>query len=194
MGARVALSGLVVTGLRTANGSTSGYYLEDPSREPFSGIFVYTGTKAVVPAVRVGNRVGVAGRYQEYFGLTELTEPRLTIEDPTAVLSIEPIDVAPADIATGGPLAEAYESMLVRVTAVTVATVNPDLPNDYDELEVTGALRVDDRLFPELDNTYPTGTAFGSITGILDFSFGNSKILPRAAADVGFQSRKETLP
>jgi hypothetical protein len=181
-GTRVALSGLVVTALRAGNGSTSGFYVQHPSREPFSGIFVYTGSQP--RTVGVGNRVWVAGRYQEYFGLSELTEPVAGLEDPTTRLSIEPIEVAPAEIATGGPLAEAYESMLVRVTEVSVTTTNPDLPNDYDEFAVTGGLRIDDRLFPELDNAYPAGKSFGSIAGILEFSFSNSKLLPRGANDL----------
>ena len=132
----------------------------------------------------MGNQVWVTGRYQEYFGLSELTEPVAGIEDPTARLSIEPLDVAPADVASGGALAEAYESMLVRVTGVSVTAANPDQPNDYDEFAVTGGLRIDDGLFPELDNAYPTGTSFASITGILEFSFSNSKLLPRSANDL----------
>jgi hypothetical protein len=179
-GSKVALSGMVVTALRTASSSASGFYIEHPSREPFSGIFVYTGARP--PAV--GSGLWIAGRYQEYFGLDELTEPLWSIEDPATVVSIEPIDVAPADVATGGALAEAYESMLVRVMAVVVTNINPDSPNDYDELEVTGNLRIDDRLLPDLDNAYPVGTGFVSITGILDFSFGNAKLLPRSAADL----------
>ena len=178
----MVVSDLVVTALRTANGTTSGYYLQHPSRRPFGGIFVYSRARAA--AVRVGDRVRVTGRYQEYFGLSELTEPSATVEDPAAHFSIEPLDVAPADIATGGALAEAYESMLVRVSGVAVTAANPDLPDDYDELAVSGDLRVDDRLLPELDNSYPEGTGFGSITGILDFSFGNTKVLPRAIGDL----------
>jgi hypothetical protein len=182
VGTRVALSGLVVTALRTAGTSTSGFYVQHPSREPFSGLFVYLGSQP--RTVAVGNQVWVAGRYREHFGLSELTEPVAAIEDLTVRLSIEPIDVEPAEVATGGALAEAYESMLVRVTNVSVTNPNPDLPKDYDELAVTSGLRIDDGLFPDLDNAYPAGTSFASIAGILEYSFGNSKLLPRRAADL----------
>jgi hypothetical protein len=88
------------------------------------------------------------------------------------------------DIATGGTLAEGYESMLVRIEAVQVIDSNPDAPSDFDEFVVTGGLRIDDLLYPALDNGYPLNTTFVSIDGILGFSSSDFKLLPRSEADL----------
>ena len=79
--------------------------------------------------------------------------------------------------------------MLVSVGAVSITNVNPDDPNDYDEFEVTGGLRIDDGVSDAtvpggLGNDCPVGTTFDGITGIVGWSFSNSKLQPRDAADV----------
>ena len=82
-----------------------------------------------------------------------------------------------------GQFAEAYESMLLRVLAVSVSNVNPDAPQDFDEFAVGVSLRIDDLLYGALDNTFTIGTSFSSITGVLGFSFANTKLMPRDASD-----------
>ena len=97
--------------------------------------------------------------------------------------------IQPPEIATDGAKGEAYESMLLSVGAVTITNINPDDPNDYDEFSVTGDLRIDDGVSDAavpggLGNDCPLGTAFDGITGILGWSFSNTKLQPRDAADV----------
>ena len=70
------------------------------------------------------------------------------------------------------------------VLGVSVASVNPDAPQDFDEFGVTGGLRIDDLLYSALDNTFSMGASFTSITGVLSFSFSNTKLMPRAAGDL----------
>ena len=162
-GTLVKISGAYVTGIRPAMGGSQGFHVQDESLDSFSGIFVFTGGST--PAVKVGNRVTVTGVYEEYFGLSEISNPKVVIEDAGQTLPFMPIAVAkPQDLATGGGLAEFYESMLVSVGAVVITTVNADA-NDYDEFAVTGNLRIDDTLSDGvvnkgLDNVCPLNSAF----------------------------------
>lgn len=182
-GTKVDLEGLYVTALRPNTGSTRGFYIQDTSLEPFTGILVFTGSQS--PTVSVGNRVNVSGTYEEFFELSEITSPTVTIVDTSTTLPFGPIAIpSPATIATGGAQAEGYESMLLAVNGVAVLVMNPDAPSDFDEFTVTGNLRIDDQLYVALDNVYPVGTTFSNITGILGYSFNNFKLLPRSAADL----------
>lgn len=183
----VKITDAYVTAIRPKTGSSQGFYVQDTSLAPFSGIFVFTANNA--PTVQLGNRVSVQGTYQEYFGLSELSFVTVTIDDPGTMLPFEPIPIAnPATIATGGAMAEGYESMLVKTGAVAITVMNADAM-DYDEFVVTGNLRIDDLIFDNvnnmgLKNSCPVGTPFDSITGIHAYSFSNYKLEPRFAADI----------
>jgi hypothetical protein len=185
IGTPVSVSGLFVTALRPDAGSARGFYAQSTSAEPYSGIFVFTGSMA--PGVSIGHRVTVSGLFERYYGLDELTNPDIQIEQSSTTLPFSPLSLAPHEIATGGALAEAYESMLVQVGVVSVIVENPDAPDDYDELTVTGNLRIDDGLCPTLDNSYAIGSEFSSLTGILSFSFDNHKLLPRMESDIRYR-------
>ncbi len=181
-GAPVTITDAWVTAIRNT-GNTRGFYVQDDSLEPWSGIFVYTGSTA--PSVAVGNRVTVTGVYDEYYDLSEIIDPQITIDDNGTDLPFDPIDfVDPSELATGSPTAEQWESMLVSVGAVSITVQNPDAPDDFDEFEVTGGLRVDDLIATGLGNNCPVGTTFSSIVAIHAFAFENYKIAPRSMADV----------
>jgi hypothetical protein len=97
--------------------------------------------------------------------------------------------VAPADVATGGSLAEQYEGVLLQVQSVSVTNVNPDSPDDYDETEVSG-LRIDDMCIDGggegdlMDNNYTMAQSFTSVTGVLTYGFSHFKLLPRLMSDI----------
>ena len=189
-GSNVSVAGVYVTAVRPDMGGSRGFYIQDDSLNPYTGIFVFTGGAS--PGVEVGNRVSVSGVYEEYFELSEISSPTVQIEDPGTDLPFTPIVVAPGDIATGGSMGEAYESMLVSVESVAITVVNPDAPNDYDEFEVTDGLRIDDTVTDAqvdmgLDNSCQMGDSFNAITGVHGWSFANRKLQPRDAADVDWQ-------
>lgn len=188
VGAKVNITGAYVTGVRPDSGNSRGFHIQDDSLDPFSGLFVFTGSGS--PGVEVGNRVTVVGTYEEFFGVTEITGPLVIIEDAGTELPFSPIVVDdPAEIADGGMLAEPYESMLLSIGPVEIIDENPDAPDDYDEFAVTGNLRIDDRLTDAaqdsgLDNICLVGEAFDGFTGIHFFSFDHYKLQPRSEDDV----------
>ncbi len=173
-GTVVALSGLVVTGVRTG----AGFFAQDFGVTEYGGIYVYDFGES---AVAVGDIVDVSGAYTEYYGLTELTDATAFVTGTAP--APDPLEVSPCDIATDGVTAEAYESMLLRIRDTTVTLVNPDDPSDYDEFEVGGCLRIDDFLYDALDQP-ALGTAYAQITGLLSYGYDNTKLGPRDGTDL----------
>lgn len=163
----------VVTGA-TAN----GFFLQDPSGTRFAGIFVYDQGDNVVAE---GDMLTVDGTYTEYNGLSEIGSPTVTVDGTGA--TPDPIVVDACDVGTGGVSAEAYESMLIAVEDVSVTNANPDDPSDYDEFEVGGCLRVNDSIYSALDQP-AAGTHYSRIDGVLNYTYSNTKIEPRSAADL----------
>jgi len=180
-GSAVTIVGAYVTGVRSGD---AGFWIETGSQGPHTGLAVFSGGSQ--PALAVGDVVDVTGVYVEFFGLAQLTNPSVTIVSSGAGLPFAPLVVDPAAVATGGASAEAYESMLLQVNDVVITTQNPDEPDDYDEFEVTGGLRINDVNFAALDNICPVGSSFTSIVGNLNFGFSNTKLEPRAAADIAW--------
>lgn len=178
-GAAVRLGGVRVTALRTQD--SKGFYVEDGDHAAYSGIFVYTASKA--PGVEVGDVVDVQGYFDVFEGTDELVSPQLLARAsandayPARLVSI-------GEVADGASSVEALASLLVRVEAAEVAVQNPDSPKDYDETGLVGGLRLDDLLLAELDNSYVEGTRFASLTGICGHSFGHQKLFPRSLSDL----------
>ena len=173
-GTSVSLSGLIVTGVY----GTNGYFAQDPSLTEYAAIYVYKGSDS---GVSVGDEVTVSGTYTEYYDLAEISSPETTV---TGSGSITPVTLSSCDVATGGSLAEVYESMLVNVVDVEVSDSNPDAPDDYGAFEVDGCLWVDDSLSDEHEAHPEVGTGYASITGVMNWSYSQRRILPRSGAEV----------
>lgn len=178
-GSAVRLSGVRVTALRLTG--SKGYYVEDGDHADYSGIFIYTGSST--PAVRVGELVDVQGYFDAFEGTDELTFVEV-LSHQAAAEPYEPLLVTLADAADNSPRAAALASLWLRLESVKVASQNPDAPQDYDETGLAGGLRLDDLLYPSLDNTFAVGTLFSQISGIYGASFGHQKLFPRSAADL----------
>ncbi|MEO8796327.1 MAG: hypothetical protein ABI551_00450, partial [Polyangiaceae bacterium] len=125
--------------------------------------------------------------------------------DPGTTLPFAPIDVKTSDITTGGPMAEPYEGMLVKISAATEgATIEitnniphgtglkSDNPVAYD-LVLTGGVYLGDGVYsryghltadpiPAPENV--NGATFTSVTGVLDYFYSHSQLWPRNAADM----------
>jgi hypothetical protein len=170
---------VAVVAVRPDAGGARGYYVVDGAAA-FSGIFVFTAGSS--PGVSPGDRVTLGGRLDLYQGTDEVVGG--AIAEFVVGAASEPLLVEAKSIGDEGALSAQYESMLVRIVDVTVENANPDAPSDYDEFLLEGALRVDDLIDPSLDNVFPAGTRFRSITGVLGRSFGHYKLWPRDAGDL----------
>jgi len=184
-GATVALNNALVTA-RVA----SGFYLQVKETDTgyagadFSGVYVYDPANTV----KVGDRVNLATATIALFnGQIQLTKPSTTVATSAAEAPPAATTVLPADVGTGGTKAAAFESVIVKVANVAVTELNPAAgPGDVDpnkEFVVDSKLRVNDFLY--LTAPFPVvGQKYLSITGVLDFRNGDSKLEPRADTDV----------
>ncbi len=187
VGASVSLTGLVVTAV-----APFGAFLQVPADDAAyegpddSGIFVYTRTR---PSVSPGDRVDVSGQVNDFHGQTQLSGARLTVTGTAAVPA--PVDVSSSEVGDGGRRADALEAVLVHVAGplhvtaqVDATTAGPGDRPPYNEFVVDGVLRVDDLLYL-IDPQPAVGDTFSSLVGVLAWRNGHSKLLPRAASDVG---------
>ncbi len=186
-GTPVSLSGLVVTAV-----ADIGAFLQVPQAHPsyagadWSGVFVYTRSR---PPVAVGDEVSVSGQTNDFYGQRQIARASLSVTGTAVVPS--PVSATVAELSTGGSRADALEGVLVQVsgTSLTVTGIVDDAsagPGDrapYNEFVVEGVLRVDDFLYL-IDPQPSVGDTFSSLRGVLAWRNGNSKLLPRSAADV----------
>jgi uncharacterized repeat protein (TIGR01451 family) len=151
---------------------SSGYFIEDPSAGPWSGLWVYDPTNVPLR----GDRVRVTGTVDEYFGLTELTDLTSFIVESSGNTVPGP------DILTTGEVSqEQWESVLVRVEDITVT--NEDLGfGEWSIDDGSGDVVVDDKG----SYTYlpVNGDNLLAVIGPLDYSFSVFKILPRDDDDI----------
>jgi hypothetical protein len=143
-------------------------------------LFVYTGDSSA--NVALGDRVTVRGRFDDYYGVDQLVLGTLVARREG--LPPAPLEVEARDIGDGGSLAAACDSMLVRVAGAEVLETNPDAPSDYDETRLSGELRLDDLLLPDLDNVFTPGTRFSALIGIAGTSFDHRKLWPRSFSEL----------
>lgn len=183
-GTRVKFSGPIVTAITPDTSKYKGFYIQDPNSTDFSGMYVFVGT-SMPQGIAVGNAVSVAGTLVDFYGMDEVKDPTYSVVNATPDQQITPLVVDPADVADNGSRAEALEGVLIEVDNVTVVKANPDAPKDYNECELTGGLRMDDALFDYTKLGIRTqGQCLKKVVGILVYSFGHYKILPRSASDI----------
>ncbi|PLX07097.1 MAG: hypothetical protein C0596_13290 [Marinilabiliales bacterium] len=158
----------------TTRGIVSGingdkFWLQDGAGA-WNGVYVYYTT---TPGPARGDSVWVTGTVVEYNNLTEIS----TITDMTVINSGNTVAAA-AELATGSVGVEEYEGVLVTVTGVCT---NADAGYGMFELnDCSGTILVDDVMYAA---TVVAGNSY-TVTGLVDYSFEEWKILPRDAADV----------
>lgn|GEM_PF-1457615 len=173
-GEPVALSGVIVTAVY---GDT--IFVQEPQGGPYSGLAVFmhglfTGD------LNPGDVMNLDGGYSEFFGNTQVYMENYTVTSSGPAPEPYLIDY-PHWISTGGPLAEMFEGVLVKVENVETTNTIPDCPQDYGEFMVTGDLRVDDKGYAW---DARLGDQFDAIVGPISYDFSNHKMLPRVEADV----------
>jgi len=146
------------------------YYFIQDDVAALSGIKVYDPGRALSQ----GDEVRLTGTVDEYYDLTEIVDVT-EIEVLSSGNTIDPLVVT---LATD---MEMYEGCLIEIQDVTVA--NPD--RGYGEWSVTDGtteIILDDAA--DYFYTPIADEALSSIVGVLDYSFGAYKLLPRLANDI----------
>ena len=193
---------VTLTGILTADSSDtysgSVQFIQEP------GLTKWAGLRLVkVPAMgqKRGDLVQVTGMIFEDHFLTTMDVTRLNILSSNGDV-IEPLILKTGDISTGrNDAAEEYESMLIKYENVSVVNENADGPNrNYGEMLIndgSGATRVElqdgnnhyhNNWNPALADSagmiqIKTGDTFESLTGVMNYSFNNFKLIPRKDDD-----------
>lgn len=190
LGSPVSLSNVLVTAV-----APSGYFLQVKPGDPayngadYSGIYAYAPASGVV----AGQRLNIpSATPSNYYGQIQLTGALAIADGGVTVVSSgeappNPEPVSPADVATDGGRATALEAVLVRVDNVTVTDIAPPLGAadvaPSNEFVVDGSLRINDLMY--LVTPFPAvNQTFLSISGVLDYRNGNTKLEPRSLLDV----------
>ncbi len=175
VGTVVSFNDVIVTSPTFIRTDGAGFFfVEEPAGGEYSGIVVFMYSDVAVETdVSIGDVVNVTGAYTEYYGLSEITLASLNdIEITGTADPPAPEVVDPSDVKAGGSLAEAYESVLIKVEDVVIT--NEDI--GHGQFEITGGLPVDDYFFesgggPSGSNIIAVdGGAFDAIVGILLFT------------------------
>lgn len=176
----VNVYGPIVTGCSTAG---DGFFVQVKEGDAnyisaeHSGIFVYDPAVNCGVTISEGDRVNITSA-----GVSVMSSRIMLANGSVSVVSSGEALPAPVVVTTagaGGTMPTALEAVLVTVQTVTVTGI--DLI--YNEFTLNGELIVDDYIhlaapFPSVNNTY------SSVTGILFYNLGASKLAPRSQADI----------
>jgi len=171
------LPGVVATTQVVSAGDTlDGFYAEDPDGGEYSGIKIVFD-KGVIADVAPGDVFEFNGDLKEYYCMTEF-EPLSFTKTGTASVP-DPEVLLPEALAAANPATEPWESVLVKVENVQVVSA----PDNHGIFEVTGGVMVDDVIYEDLA-ALDVGCTYKSITGVVEYAFGQYVLLPRGEADL----------
>ncbi|MAP01450.1 MAG: hypothetical protein CMD01_01355 [Flavobacteriales bacterium] len=157
-------TGGIVTYVRT----DGTYYLQS-GFGPWSGVYVYDSISTVV----AGDSVTLSCEVDEFFELTELKNiTNLTVVSQGNTFTTNIISSSQAN-------SEKFEGCLVSVVSATCTNANAGF-GEWTINDGSGPCNVDDFIFP----FSPTLNAIYDVSGLIDYSFGNYKILPRDIDDI----------
>ena len=172
---------VTITGIVTAiqPGSNPNFYFEDPDADTFAGVYVYDNS--IDP--QVGDELLLIAEVEEYYGLTEITNSISSVLISTDNV-VEPTLISTSDLLGGCSYnAEQYEGMLVKVENLLVTST----PNEYGEWTVSdgsGDCMIDDYFYDGSIDSYSEGSTITSIVGVVNYAYGEYRILPRNESDI----------
>jgi large repetitive protein len=180
----VTIDGAIVTSVARAR---SGFTMQDPTitSGAYAGISVFTGSD---PGVQIGDRVIVAGRVSEYFGMTQLDFAVVLARAPGTPIAPVPLPVATA-------AEEAYEGTLVTLTGITRIDIPYDCAADHPACADPRLWQLDQTLLAHDAAWQGTTTQWNAagaalapgapVTGVMTYRFERRRIVPRLPGDVG---------
>ncbi|MCB9189841.1 MAG: choice-of-anchor J domain-containing protein [Flavobacteriales bacterium] len=139
---------------------------------PYTSVYVFDGNQTVA----VGDSVTFTAEVDENYELTELKNLSNFV-----VVSSGNFFMSNA-VTTAEANSEAYESALVQVTGECTAAANSY--NEYPVNDGSGDVLTDDFFIGASNFQAPTVGDCYQIRGIVDFTFGEFKILARNSADI----------
>lgn len=177
---------------QTSDGGLIGVFVQQKGGGQYSGIYVIASKTSEISQVKPGDIITVTGDVKDYYCATQISNKFATIESGTA----EPVAVTVTtddigDIA-GKVKTEPYEGVLVQLHDVVVgpeALGSDGKPHgDYyiGKTKDDKALRMGSAFYgvylSDKDGTtftpkYPTGTKLGTVTGVLEYSFGAYRLV-----------------
>lgn len=205
-GFTVTVSGVVTATAidipRDGSNDAPRIYIQDGT-DPYSGLMLQTTSpESPLRSVSRGTAVRVTGTVDEMFGsytaLTNITDVQVIAQG----VNVEPVQVTTASFSgkqRGTPSAEMWENMFVEFTNVMVVSTNADGPSsNFGEFMVSESIasetgmrvETDDSEIsfttrPDTEETVVTqGMKFARLRGIMYYSFGNYKLIPRGDEDM----------
>ncbi|MCX7984716.1 MAG: T9SS type A sorting domain-containing protein [Bacteroidetes bacterium] len=209
LGATVTVAGIVTADTSALNIGSNGitpWYIQS-NNQPWNGIWIY-GTIDTLYSLRIGDSILVTGTVQEFLQGTTGSVHRVTrlgnVSNVTIVARGKELPT-PVVLTTGAfagsnafLTAEPYEGMVVRFENVTVTDTYPTYSDntEYAINDGTGQILVrsadgKNSYSPILGDTLfnktilKTGDRFSYIQGIVHYSWGFYKIVPRTNSDFG---------
>ncbi len=209
---RVELNDVVVTAVGGfVNGDLRSVYVMDDTVADgrFAGVkVVYDTTRDQGPIPTVGDRISVSGELIDFFRSRQVQNP--TFGAATGNAPPTPIVVSPEMLArTETPEASPYEGVLVQVQNITVIEGCVDASNgrDFGNWLMTGNIFVGADFQYSYNGMRPTGLdcnqvdcscaagtwmndmrmtndMFSSVTGVMDYGFGDFRFQPRFDEDL----------
>jgi hypothetical protein len=165
--------------------ASNGFFMQEPEGGEWSGIWVFTGMGAALPAL--GDVVTVTGVYEEFFELTEINTMAGSVtvtESPGEGNVPAPETIALTDVG------ESWESVFVRVTgnSLRVSELHP-MPAVHEFLvtDGVGMVWIDDLMYDATTGDFPGFGLFASFTDIqgpLNFAFMEFRVAPRMMSDL----------
>lgn len=214
-GFTVTLSGVITAAAtdipRDGTNDAPRIYIQDGTA-PYSGLVLQTTSpEQPLRTAQRGTVVRVTGTVDELFGnytaLTNITDVQTLAQG----VNVEPVQVTTASFSgkqRGTPEAEMWENMLVQFTNVTVVSTNADGPaSNFGEFMISENPSASTGLRVETDDsnillttTNPDklsvtqGMKFSFMRGIMYYSFGNYKLVPRRDDDYDIVTSVEYVP
>ncbi|MBI5610106.1 MAG: hypothetical protein HY902_14620 [Deltaproteobacteria bacterium] len=179
---------------QTSDGGLVGIYVQQKNGGQWSGIYVIGKKDSEIDQVAPGDVITITGDVKDYYCFTEVNNKFAVIESQGQEMPM-PITVTTDDIGdiAGKDKTEPYESVLVQLHDVVVgddALGSDGKPHGDQYIGKTAddkALRMGSTFFgvylsdKKPDGTYapkyPKGTKLGTVTGVLEYSFGAFRLV-----------------
>ncbi len=166
-----------VSGIVTAIDSLQdfkGYFLQD-STSTWNGIYVYDPDHN---STKSGDSLTIVATIDEYYNVTQISGIVEYFENSTGNILPDPLVIT-----TGITDPEQYEGVLVTIE--NAECTNNNLGNDEVEInDGSGVIIVNDYIYDYIDTVAFTKSNIYRITGVMYYSSGDYKIIPRNVNDI----------